>query len=264
MSKISENDLINKIADFINFTNNKDVIKASEKKKEIVKDLESNPSYIPKMIELQTKANELAKTKKGTNQAKFNRETVIKMKAKILTNNFDSLINPTLLLGNTNSNLNLESQLKNTIIPNDIMVGINNEANDRAIISILRKIKVPDNTNIEQLNNTVSQLTTEINNLNKAVTVSKAQRQSIAKIVKGKQIDISNNKIKINDYNTKLNSYNKIILPLLPKINEYITKTFGTYFIGDKKDELIKRSNSQEIIQEFYEDVMPSSHIGVM
>ena len=116
MSKISENDLIIKIADFINFNNNKDFIKAAAKKLEIENDLKLNPSYVPKMIELQTKANELAKTKKDTNQSKFNRENIIKLKAKILTNNFDSLINPALLLGNTNSNLNLESQLKNQIL----------------------------------------------------------------------------------------------------------------------------------------------------
>ena len=32
----------------------------------------------------------------------------------------------------------------------------------------------------------------------------------------------------------------------------------------DKKDKLVGRSNSAEIIQEYYQDVMPKSHIGVM
>ena len=64
----------------------------------------------------------------------------------------------------------------------------------------------------------------------------------------------------------QMNRYNQVILPKLRNLEKHISDTFGSYYLGSKKEELDKkRDDNNVIVLEYYQDVMmPSNHIGVM
>lgn len=187
------------------------------------------------------------------------------MKAKIYVNNFDSILFPNKEQELKKANLNLENLIKAKPIPAELMEVIDNEAKDNAIIKILRVMKKPDDPT-KQLTDDNSNLRTQINNINKSVTLSKAQRNANIKTIKNINNQINANLGKINEYNNKLKAYN-VISSKITKLNEYFTNTFGTYYLGSKKEELDKKINDVNyVVQEYYQDVnmIPLNHIGIM
>jgi hypothetical protein len=262
---ISEKDLTEKMKNKIIAERNNETVKKERLNFEIGRHLTVNPKYFNNQQTLQKKANEQADAEMKEKDTLFSKETAVKMKAKIYVNNFYSIIYPKKEQDFKNDNLKLENLIKAKPIPAELIDVIDNEAKDNAIIKILRVMKKPDGTSVNNLINANVNLDNEIKQINKSVTLSRAQRNANQKTVQNKINQMNANKGPINEYNMKLNDYNINISPKISKLNEYITNTFGTYYSGDKKVKLEERSNSSEIIQEFYENVMlPKSHIGVM
>lgn len=262
----SESELIDSISKYIIAINNKNTYLANNLNSDIQNYIKLNKITASKMIDLQKQASLIATNNTKLAKGELTREMIVKKKAKILTNDLDAILTP-----GSKTKLDADSEkLKMEISSNkNITTDIINEANDRAIISILRKIKVPDNKNITNLQADNNRLLSEINNLNTSASKSKTkkERDAITSDIKIKQNALNINYRLINEYGSTLNAYNNIIAPKIPKINEYITNVFGTYYTGAKKDDLIKRSESNEIIQvESYENVtmIPLNHIGVM
>ena len=261
---ITESDLIKKMKNKTIAEKNNETIKKNRLEFEIGRHLTVNPKYFNNQKTLQETANVQADAEMKLKNTAFSKETAVKMKAKIYVNNFYSIIYPKKEQDFKNDNLKLENLIKAKPIPAELIEVIDNEAKDNAIIKILRVMKKPDGTSVNDLINANVNLDNEIKQINKSVTLSRAQRNANQKTVQNKINQMNANKGPINEYNMKLNDYNINISPKISKLNEYITNTFGAYYSGDKKDKLVGRSNSAEIIQEYYQDVMPKSHIGVM
>lgn len=206
--KPSEQDLINIIKDLKIYRKNNDNVKFNALLKDINIYLYLYTEYKSVIADLDKKAEELANTAITAKNVSFSRETVVKMKSKILQNNFNSIIEPNLISANNNKNSELEILLQKSISDESI----ENAAKDNAIIFMLRQMKKP-NDNEQQ----------------------------------------------------KLNRYNQVILPILAKLEKHISDTFGSYYSGSKKEDLDnKRDDMNVVVLEYYQDVMPKSHIGVM
>lgn len=150
----SEQDLINIIRDSKTAKKNNNIAKLNDLLKDINVYLYFYPSYKLKIGDLDKKAEELSTAGIAAKNVGFNRETVVKMKSKILQNNFNSIIEPNLLNANNNKNSELEKLLKNSISDESI----NNAAKDNAIIFMLREMKKPttDQQQINRYNQVIS------------------------------------------------------------------------------------------------------------
>ena len=147
--KIStDQDLINIIRDSKIARKNKNISKFNDLLKDINVYLYLYPSYKLKIADLDKKAEELANTAITAKSEALNKEAIVKMKSKILTNNFNSIIEPNLTSANNNKNSELEKLLKNSISNESI----ENDAKDNAIIFMLRQMKKPNDNEQQKLN----------------------------------------------------------------------------------------------------------------
>ena len=144
----SEQDLINIIRDSKIAKKNNNITKLNDLLKDINVYLYFYPSYKLKIADLDKKAEELSTAGIIAKNVAFTRETIVKMKSKILINNFNSIIEPNLLNANNNKNSELEKLLKNSISDESI----ENNAKDNAIIFMLRQMKKPNDNEKQQIN----------------------------------------------------------------------------------------------------------------
>jgi hypothetical protein len=144
----SEQDLINIIRDSKIAKKNNNITKLNDLLKDINVYLYFYPSYKLKIADLDKKAEELSTAGIIAKSEALSKETIVKMKSKILINNFNSIIEPNLLNANNNKNSELEKLLKNSISNESI----ENDAKDNAIIFMLRQMKKPNDNEQQKLN----------------------------------------------------------------------------------------------------------------
>ena len=144
----SEQDLINIIRDSKTAKKNNNIAKLNDLLKDINVYLYFYPSYKLKIGDLDKKAEELANSANTAKNVAFDKETIVKMKSKILINNFSSIIEPNLTSANNNKNSEIEKLLKNSISNESI----ENDAKDNAIIFMIRQMKKPNDNEKQQIN----------------------------------------------------------------------------------------------------------------